>query len=724
MTFPTIHVNFAGVVLFVVLFGAFVGRGVSAQTTRNVPASYATIQAAINAAVDGDTVLVQPGTYVQKINFMGKAITVRSAAGAAVTTIDGNFTGTVVRFMNGEGPNSILDGFTIKNGVADVSVSFSFFGTYPPRLCGGGVYAKGSPTIRNCRIMNCVAQCGGGIFARTAPGAGVNQISQLVTVESCEIIGNALTHPPISSAGAPNNGGAAMAFIFDGLSASYPLTLPEYDVTVRACLVDGNVAMLPFGDQASIIRLDLSFAFAPIGGIHPNVRLILDGCAVTNNVAANTNYPTPQEVVSVGLGGGFDCLNTTITDNQGIGVRALTYFGFFINNSDVSRNTIGLELGNGSPFGYVYVVEQPKIIGSIIADNLVHGVRVGVGGLMDVRIESSTIRGNGTGVIITSNGQIVGSSVSMNDGDGIFIYANSVNTVIDVDSCAVIGNGGYPTSTLTTYSGLNALVGVGLISSVSVKNSILRSNAGPITFGPPSGIPLLDFSNCNLDFAWTGSGTGNIGGDPMFVDGAAGDYHLLPTSPCIDAGDSMAVAAGAEDIDGGPRVIGAAVDIGADEFVLGLERSGAIFDAAGRPDPVLRVNGRSGIQSGVVMIGVGEPIMIEVATPSISTSAENFVIWGKVGIPAPGNGVVSPFGGLAFVPLLADPSDTSLFTLTNSLFPDPSSVLTATSTPWSYTLAAGVPFPFDITLQGLMFLSSAPAPTLQTTNGLVVHVAP
>ncbi|GAH39850.1 unnamed protein product, partial [marine sediment metagenome] len=48
---------------------------------------------------------------------------------------------------------------------------------------------------------------------------------------------------------------------------------------------------------------------------------------------------------------------------------------------------------------------------------------------------------------------------------------------------------------------------------------------------------------------------------------AAGDYHLLEGSPCVDAGDPSFVAAPDEtDIDGEPRVLGAEIDIGADEL--------------------------------------------------------------------------------------------------------------------------------------------------------------
>src|SRR5205814_7634056 len=96
--------------------GSFTVTVVIGPVTINVPAAQPTIQAGINAASNGDTVLVAPGTYYENINFMGKGITVTSSGGPSVTTINGGAAGSVVMFRTNEGRNSVLSGFTITSG--------------------------------------------------------------------------------------------------------------------------------------------------------------------------------------------------------------------------------------------------------------------------------------------------------------------------------------------------------------------------------------------------------------------------------------------------------------------------------------------------------------------------------------------------------------------------------------------------------------------------------
>lgn len=107
--------------------------------TLRVPADFATIQAAIDAAVAGDEVLVAPGSYFESIDLRGKAIALRSEAGPSQTTIDGGGAPLyVLRITSGEGPGTSVEGFTITGGRAPTS---------GPGNGGGGIYVKGSSPV-------------------------------------------------------------------------------------------------------------------------------------------------------------------------------------------------------------------------------------------------------------------------------------------------------------------------------------------------------------------------------------------------------------------------------------------------------------------------------------------------------------------------------------------------------------------------------------------------
>ena len=154
--------------------------GSARAATLNVPGGFATIQDAIDAAVSGvDEVVVAQGTYNEVINFLGKAITVRSSSGAAVTTIDGTgLNDSVVKRISGEGPDTVLDGFTITGGTGDSSL----FGSDP---VGGGMFNNSSsPTVTNCTLSGNSAHFGGGMY---------NLSSSSPTVTNCTFSGNTAT---------------------------------------------------------------------------------------------------------------------------------------------------------------------------------------------------------------------------------------------------------------------------------------------------------------------------------------------------------------------------------------------------------------------------------------------------------------------------------------------------------------------------------------------------
>lgn len=122
------------------------------------------IQQALDAAEDGDTVVVLDGTYSgvgnRDIDFGGRAVTVRSDHGAETCIISCD-AGRGFYFHSGEDQNSVLDGFTITHGRSGWgSVGGGGGGAI---LCDGG-----SPTIANCRITgNHSDDRGGGIHCRS-----------------------------------------------------------------------------------------------------------------------------------------------------------------------------------------------------------------------------------------------------------------------------------------------------------------------------------------------------------------------------------------------------------------------------------------------------------------------------------------------------------------------------------------------------------------------------
>jgi len=158
-----------------------------------VPSVYNTIQEAIYAAIEGDVVVVENGEYAgpgnMEIDFLGKEITVKSENGPDYTVINCDGDGRAFHFKRAETNRSIIQGFTIKRGVATAEQGY--------RAWGGGVKISGasSPTILNCTFEMCSANEGGGIHS-SGPGT---------------FIGNCTFRDNSAGLGSSNSGGA-MAF--------------------------------------------------------------------------------------------------------------------------------------------------------------------------------------------------------------------------------------------------------------------------------------------------------------------------------------------------------------------------------------------------------------------------------------------------------------------------------------------------------------------------------
>ena len=133
-----------------------------------VPDEYSTIQSSLLAAGHGDTIEVAAGVYRENLDLFGKVVHLVGREGPESTIIDGDGKSSVVRCVRGETPDSIIEGFTLRNGMAS---------------SGGGVLCSGSsPTIRGCLLTgNQAEEYGGGVFC----AAGAAPI-----LERCRLVGN------------------------------------------------------------------------------------------------------------------------------------------------------------------------------------------------------------------------------------------------------------------------------------------------------------------------------------------------------------------------------------------------------------------------------------------------------------------------------------------------------------------------------------------------------
>jgi hypothetical protein len=187
------------------------------------------------------------------------------------------------------------------------------------------------------------------------------------------------------------------------------------------------------------------------------------------------------------------------------------------------------------------------IVQCIIEDNrALHG-----GGLADCEglIDRCIIRNNvatgWTGGIVSVHGTITNCQIYGNTAD---VDAGVYSVDGQIRNCTVANN----IASATSIGGIYNERGV-------MSNCIVWSNF-------PQQILLTNIPQYSCIEGWVGGGVGNMGDNPLFVDAAAGNYHLLSDSPCVDRGDPGFVPAADEtDIDGQARVLGGRVDMGADE---------------------------------------------------------------------------------------------------------------------------------------------------------------
>ncbi len=277
------------------------------------------IQAGIDAAVDSDTVVVGPGTYVENISFRGKAVSVISEKGSDLTIIDGNLAGSAVTFTSGEARSSVLLGFTVQNGDGSYYV-------------GGGItIGNSSPSILGNTIRN----------NKGCSGLGIAVDSGSPLIQGNTITSNARV--PGFCSGGVGGGGISVT----GISSPEIL---ENMVSNNSIFAGNGGGISLFGPGAAVIRNNVIKGNSSSGTSGPQGGGIWivnqsDAVIVQNLISGNSSFQGGGIYWLVSTSGtrGPLLVNNTIVGNDGAQGSGLSIDGsddraFLLNNIIIAAN--------------------------------------------------------------------------------------------------------------------------------------------------------------------------------------------------------------------------------------------------------------------------------------------------------------------------------------------------------------------------------------------------
>jgi hypothetical protein len=566
-----------------------------------VPQNYSTIQAGINAASDGETVIVADGTYLENIDFKGKAITVASyyildgdTNHINNTIIDGSQSsnpdsGSVVYFVSGEDTNSVLSGFTITGGTGT---------PVTPRIMatargGGGILCLNSDArIKNNRIINnsvddpsSLEAWGGGIYSYSD-----TLMSSIIIIEENTIQQNTVNADTAAlGAGIYANSNAR---IMHNLITENVSSTPGYSqgggISVRDYFDSGNSINVTGNTITDNQAVSSNYYGGQGGGLD---ILWIPHVIIKNNIISHNKSGGSGVCWASGLMVGWAEAGSVIEDNTisnnsaSSGDLSATFFlhectgltvqrNLLQNNSAYWSGGIRNDYGEGNIISDNHLIENNAHLGGgiyltsstpMIQNNLIARNTATYGGGIQIfnptrsanfkanqRNKEQTFAHGGALKDTPWNGNILRNSKAANSSRFVVSKPVIINNTI-VDNTASTRGGAIRTND----------------SNPVVINSILWGNDAPsnkqISFENGS----IEVRYSDIQGSWPGEG--NIDVDLFFED--TGYYQLSDSSLCIGAGIDSIQLGGVWyytppfDFDGDPRPnpVDMYVDIGAQE---------------------------------------------------------------------------------------------------------------------------------------------------------------
>ena len=494
--------------------------------TISVPSQYPTIQQAVDASLSGDTIVVHPGLYDETVLIDNKGITITGIDPddpdvVESTVVQAGLGGSCFTIRNRKLQDTVITGLTIVDGTSGIAC-----------LEASAVISK-NKIAWNQRLLDNL-------------GAGILVCGQLWSVYASS---------------------------------------PEYpQVLITGNLIEGNNSR---GNKGAGIHCENAEATIVnnriVANIGVGIYLYRTKTVVTQNLftgATNAralqnegNSASDTTVIAVNqFVGNLNTIDSVIHSNCYYGASALITENLIAaNGAPPSKGTVISIVGGPSP---------QVICRNLILDNYSTAIKA----LAGPRIENNTIVNNDTYAVSAQGGGtlagnlVSGSSISFSGSKPFSLTGNTLLGVCKLDGLAdvkmlnnvVTRDGIWIRSSSSRLEVANSLVPGGMNSIQTIDNPI-------VVWGPNN----IDADPLFVDPGhWDDAGTPDDTSDDTFI---LGDYHLLPGSPCIDAGtndvdnpDTPEVETLPDtDLASIPRIIDgnldgtATVDIGAYEYLPG-----------------------------------------------------------------------------------------------------------------------------------------------------------